>query len=428
MKLKNILLVALLPACAIIDTGCGKVGGKKPVVVTFAYPANPETNRTYREIVRRFNEKNPDIKIRIMDIPSNGYSAKILTMVAGGVSPDVIWTHEMLYHQYVKKGILEDLTPYIEKSESFRLDDCYSNVVDLYRFKGRQYGLPFTFSPIVLWYNKDLFDEAGVEYPDASWDWNDFLEAAKKLTRDKNGDGRIDQFGYVMSMSPNRWGPWIWQNGGRMMSEDGGRCLFDMPETVEAIRFYADLMNKHHVAPTMMELQDQSTGDLFRTGKVAMMSEARWGVPKAREEMRFNWDVAPLPKGRMRATANPTAGWSIISRGKHKEAAWRFVEFLLSPECQRMPLQGGGIPILKSVAEEKIGTKSDAPPAHDGIFLDAVEYVRLEAGIADDAVAVPLAEELEKIFRGMVTPKEGCEAIARKANKELRERTTISDD
>src|SRR5690606_34354451 len=147
-------------------------------------------------------------------------------------------------------GLLAPLDPLIEKDHSFNLDDYFINAVNAHRVNGVLYGMPQTVSPAALMYNRALFDEAGVGYPQ-DWTWQDLVTEGRKLSRDFTGDGVPDQFAwsYQNFSHYNRWPIFVWSNGGRVFSEDGSRMILDQPEAVEALEFYVDLGRVHQIAP-----------------------------------------------------------------------------------------------------------------------------------------------------------------------------------
>lgn len=141
-------------------------------------------------------EAHPDIKVRIENVTYDAYWPRFLTMVAGGIPPDVIFLESTRLASFASKGTILDLDPFIEADEEINMADFYPLALDALRYKGRLYALPNDIAVFAMFYNKDMFDEAGsIPHPQKGWTWDDFLEISKKLTRDIDGDGKIDQFG-----------------------------------------------------------------------------------------------------------------------------------------------------------------------------------------------------------------------------------------
>src|ERR1051325_4721750 len=146
------------------------------------------------------------------------------------------------------------------------------------RADGKLYGLPSDFSTIVMFYNQDLFDKYGVEYPREDWTWSDYLDKARQLTRDTDGDGHTDIWGTMNTNAYNRWPAWVWMNGGELFTPDNKICTLDDPKCIEGLRFYLDLSCKHHVAPTPAQTMGlaQDMDKQFASQMVAMVANSRY--------------------------------------------------------------------------------------------------------------------------------------------------------
>jgi len=150
--------------------------------------------------------------------------------MSAGTPPDVMYMGSDYFPGYVIKGTLLDLTPFIKNDPDtnlppFNIDDYFPEVVKPFIYKGRYYGIPKDFTTLALYYNKDIFDKMGIKYPKEGWTWKDFKETAIKLTQDFNGDGLIDQFGFVLELWLGYWISWIRQNGGKVYDEATGKYV-----------------------------------------------------------------------------------------------------------------------------------------------------------------------------------------------------------
>ena len=198
------------------------------------------------ELVKAFEEKYPDIQVEAINIPEK-YWDKLLTMFAGGTAPDVVYMNYMNLAGFADKGVLEDLMPWIEKSPDFNLPDFFPSLIKQVRYKAGLYELPKDFTTSVIYYNKDMLKEAGLKFPDANWTWDDFRNAAKALTKDKDGAGRIDQYGWdgLFDTSLNTY--WIRQNGGEIIDSDG-KAVLDSPQNIEAYQLDVDIRSRLRAA------------------------------------------------------------------------------------------------------------------------------------------------------------------------------------
>ena len=305
----------------------------EPVNLTLSFWGSDLDTQVYQERVNMFMEKNPDIKVELLYIPSD-YSQKVQTMIAGGTAPDVIQLSEDV-HSYSSKGQVISLNDFVSK-DGLDLKVRYGETGGLttaYSMDGNLYAMPDRGGALILYYNKDMFDAAGVSYPTKDWTWVEFLDATQKLTV-REGDA-VTQDGFAAG----GWWPWwmsfIYMNGGAVL-DASGQPVVNSPETVEAIQFYNDLVYKYQVAPSPEDYANLGTNSpdpLFAQGKVAMSTTGFWGIGGLKDAT-FNWDIAPLFKNKNNATVVFGSGLAISKDCKNPEAAWKLIEFLTSEEGQ----------------------------------------------------------------------------------------------
>ncbi|MDI6785053.1 MAG: sugar ABC transporter substrate-binding protein, partial [bacterium] len=212
-----------------------------------------------KQIFNAFEKSHPNIKIKLMYTPWNNYTEKILVLTVGGTPPDVMWVITDALPYFASRNVMLDITDRVASDTSIDTTKYFPHALEICSYKGRLYAMP---RDVCCWfyaYNQDMFDEAKVPYPSPDWTWDDFLNICKKLTKDKNGDGRIDQFGTWWYY----WGDVARQNGGSVLRPDGTECWIDRPEFYEAIQFWANLSLKFHVAPLPAEAGGFG-GDLFQ--------------------------------------------------------------------------------------------------------------------------------------------------------------------
>jgi multiple sugar transport system substrate-binding protein len=385
------------------------------VVIEWYNYATPEFLELYdKYLIPEFERTHPNIKIRLnCSLGDTGYDAKLLTLIAGKLAPDVVHITQSNFPFYAVKGVLLDLGPLIEKDSEFNINDYFEPVTDGLRFRGKLLGLPSDFSTIALLYNKRLFDEAGVPYPDESWDWDDFLSAAKKLTRDTDGDGLVDQFGFVNIESYNRWPAWVWMNGGDIFSPDMKRCAMDDPKSIGGLKFYIDLSVKHHVAPTSA----QTIGDfqeLFLTERAGMIADSRYAYKRFAKGVPFAWDVAPMPKGKQRVTTFIWGGNCILKSTKHPRESWEFLKFLSGYEGAVLNVKAGNaFPAYKKVAVSDMVLKSPISPPSDRVFLDAISYGRQAPFPAQYSEFNQAMAKLDDAWLGLKSTEAVCKQFAK---------------
>ena len=392
------------------------------IVIEWYNYATPEFLKLYTDhLIPEFEKSHPNIKIRLnSSMGDTGYDAKLLTLIAGRLSPDVIHVTQANFPFYAVKDILLDVNPLIEKDPDFDINDYFEPVMDGMRYEGELLGLPSDFSTIVLLYNKRLFDKYGVPYPDYSWDWDDFLSAAKKLTRDTDGDGVTDQFGFVNIKSYNRWPAWIYMAGGRIFSPDMKRCTMDDPKSIEGLKFYIDLSTKHHVAPTAAESIGQDFQELFLTERAAMIADSRYAYKRFAKGVTFPWDAGPMPKGRERVTTFIWGGNAILKSTKHPKEAWEFLKFLSGYEGAVLNVKAGNaLPAHKGVAMSDLVLKSELSPPNDKAYIEAIEYGRQAPFPPQFSEFNQAIMKLDAAFLGLEPTDDVCREFAKDVNEAM---------
>ena len=240
------------------------------VYVLAAWGGAEETDELRRLVVGPINAAAGDFRVRLSPIPSD-YHTKLCTMIAGGTGPDFFYLSQEYVAAFAAQGALLDLTELIARDPDpvTDLSGYYAEVLAQYRRRGRLYGLPWIAQPVVLYCNAAMFRAAGVPLPDRTWDWRRFVQAGRALTRDTDGDGRIDQWGFVL----NGWPParmWVWQNGAELIDRRTGRLRLTSGPVVEAMDFYAGLILRERIAPPLSVVTESGFSEMFRAGKVAM--------------------------------------------------------------------------------------------------------------------------------------------------------------
>ncbi len=399
-------------------SGCGMDQKVSTDTVTLVFFGEA---RRWEPITDRFMKETPGVEIKLLGFPGEGYITKINTMYAGGTPPDVLWTNEKAA-EFVSRGLILDLTPYVERDkEEMDLLDIYPQLLENCKYKGKYYWFPTNFNADVIFYNKKLFDEDGLPYPDEDLTYDQFLTLAKKLTKDIDGDGKIDQYGAYIFWVPDWILGHVLKFGGEIFNPDMSKCLIDKPENIAAIQWYIDLIKKHKVVPTTVTLSAQSDIDMFMTGKIAMFNCA-WYVSGLFKNIKgFEWDVAPVPKrpGELRITYGGINMFMISKKVKNPESAWKLVKYLNSVAGQKYFLEGGfDMPIRKSVAA-LIPTLVNYPE-HRKVFADAMQYARLipEFPRKTEVMDV-LKQEFDDIYYKDAPVTETCKRITERVNRLL---------
>lgn len=367
-----------------------------------------------------FNEQYDDIEMVSAHIP-DPYEDKLITMIAAGTAPDVMQLFEVTAPVFAEQGTIIDILPYAENDAGFNLDDFFDNVIEMAWYDGGLYGLGSDFNPQILYYNKTLFDEAGLSYPDDTWTWDDYLAAARELTV-VDDDNRTVQWG--SDALPSWWVPTqiaIWQNGGRIFNDDRTESLFTDPEVVEAIQWQAGLVLEHGVAPSVAQQTDM--GDMFATGRVAMARAGTWMIRPYQDIEDFEWDIAPFPSRATAATAIHTSYSSISSQSEVPDAAWEVVKHLVSPEMMTYMSENlRFLPQRRSVYEDQPFIVEGAPPESAGVLTEVIASGRMLPTAPNIKQITDLFQsELAAIYTGNKEVMEAMRDLKAEADRLLNE-------
>ncbi|MBK7641936.1 MAG: extracellular solute-binding protein [Planctomycetes bacterium] len=372
------------------------------------------------EIARRFEAAEPGLEVDLYDEGGAvGGRDKIKFLLAGELQVDVARIDISEFAAFVREGALVDLQPFADADPDFHAGDIWPFALDACRdARGHVYGLPSTFTPYVMYYNRDLLEQAGVPLPRADWTWDDLLAAARKVTRDTDGDGRIDQYGISLTQWLQAVVPWIWQNGGELVSADLQHSRLGEPEAVEAFEFLHRLLHEEHVASFDASFANQISQGLFQAGKAAFYGPVGyWETYRFRSISGFRWDVAPLPQRKTAATSVAMTVYVVPRTSANPARAWRFLREMVGPEYQtRLARMGNGVPALVDIAHSNAFLKPDVPPQSEQVFLDVLPHARLLPPLANWKKIESLCQsELEGIL--LVRDTDVPAACARMAAK-----------
>jgi multiple sugar transport system substrate-binding protein len=347
-----------------------------------------------KEVVAAFEKEHPDINVDVLLYPDD-YSQKITTMITGGKAPDVMLLWEEDYARFSKSGVLEPLKDYIAKSD-VATDDFIPAVNELAATTGGTYGLPWCYASELLFYNKDLFDAAGVSYPTDAWTWDDFRQAAVKLTGEQDGQtvwgtDAITQGGIWYSMAG--------EAGDKVLDDKGKLSLGDGLK--KALEFQNQLTHEDKVSPEPST--GDSVSDLFAAGRAAMTRSGSWSIGTYREAP-FNWDVVPLPAETRDYTTLHTGFYTINAKsGKDKkDAAWTFINFMMSKDGQALTSESTSNPSAIAALASSDSWQHGGPggPTNWGAIATSGETGSFGYTLAPSTVSTNLVEKFNSYLLG----------------------------
>lgn len=396
-----------------------------PVTIQWAMWGDAEELKSHQAVADAFMAKNPNIKVNIVTSPWDDYNTKLKTLIASGDKNlyDVFF-YGFNVEDLVRQGVIEDLDPWA-KQTGYKFDDYWPGILDRTTVDGKVYGLVRDADASVLYYNKDIFDEAKVAYPTDKWTWDDLAAAAEKLSKIES-NGRVTR--YALGMEAGKNDAWLVANGGGYVDDftKPTKCILDTPQSLEALNHFHDLIQKNFVMKPADLSQGGGDAAAFQSGKVAMIIQNASRIP-AFNSANLNYDIAPIPlapNGKRVAEA-AGASWHMSAKSANKEAAWTFMQFLQSAEGgQKIYAQSGGIfPALQSMVNSPEFQDINQKPANRKTFNVVGETMRLINPITwkywDEMSGTITGPGLDKVWALEQTPDEAVKDICTKVNAYL---------
>lgn len=358
------------------------------VVRYLNFSSNGGHEEDLETIVAAFEKASPGITVNVETVPYADYFTELQTAVAAGTAPDAFELNYENFVVYAKNGALAELT-------GIDAAAYQSSLLDAFTYDGTQYGLPESFSNVVLFYNKNLFAEAGVAEPDEEWTWAEAQAAAEQLT-----DPAAGVWGDYQPVTFHEFYKALAQSGGEFLSEDGSRAVFDSPEGKAAAEFLVGKVG------TTMPTEADGAGtpdfdtDLFRSGKLAMWHTGIW-MFDALMEVPFEWDVVVEPGNTERASAMFANGLVVSAQSDDQDAAREWISFLASSD---------------TTTDVRLDTSWELPPVADesrlSAYLERPVPANREAVLDSlEATVLPPVTESQQEMQDIVT-RELSEAAA----------------
>ncbi len=391
MRLKA--LAALLLCTALATAGCGSgsgsSGGGGPVrLLVFGAP---EELSAYRTLVDAYRKARPGTDLQLVEASDRkDLLARLATSVAGGAPPDLFQMNYRFYGQFAAKDVIEPLDSRISGSSVIDPADYYPVAMDAFKWGGKQVCLPQNVSSLAVYYNRTLFQKYGVAEPKAGWTWNDMITTATAMTRDaagkvvkgtesEGGAQRPTVYGLGVEPSIIRVAPFVWSNGGELVDDPvrPTRLALDDPAAREALKNLVDLRLAYGVVPTDEDVEAEDDESRFANGRLAMVLSSRRATTTFRTITDFEWDVAPLPVYRKQVGVLHSDAYCMTRGSKNKDAAWKFLEFAIAEEGQKIiAATGRTVPSHIGVSTSAAFLGPAQPPRSAKVFLDAIPTVR----------------------------------------------------
>ncbi len=333
--------------------------------------------KVFRDLRDAFQKENPKITIAIDESPGDWYQ-KFQLQIASGTPPDALFESAGTTTASARAGALLALDDLMKSDKRFKKEDYWDICFLPSMWQGKTYHLPYDGGSMALYYNKDMFAANGIKPldPKTPITMEELRQIALKLTTDQAGKHpgesgfdakRIKTYGYD---GRNQWS-FIFAFGGEYFTEDGKKTRLNDPAAIEGIQWLADLGAKHFVMPSPEYAQASPV--TFPTGAVGILYDGVWGSVRHRQN-KFDWDIAPFPKGKNSISTGWYSGLSVTAGSKLKEAAWEWIYFCCSEPGQKIVSGlGQAVPVIKALAGTKAFLDPATKPASKQVFLDLMD-------------------------------------------------------
>jgi ABC-type glycerol-3-phosphate transport system substrate-binding protein len=333
------------------------------ITITFWHSFVASTRNALDDLIQEFEKVHPTIKINAQYVPTgDALIQKLITAIQSKTAPDISWIHADFLDKLAETKAIYPIRQFIDSSDGLseiELNDIFQPLLASATWKDTLMALPMEATSLALFYNKNLFKKAGLNPDTPPKTWDELTDFTRILTVDLDSDGKTDQYGFYVPVFPSsgplnlwmilQWTPFLWQAGGNLLSEDKKTVLFNLDPGVKALEFWKQLYQIQNFQQFSMS-HDQG----FVSQSVAMILDGPWNLPRYRQIKKFEWTVAPLPRGPVR-TATYLAGEHLVifRQSAHPAEAWKLIKWILQPKTQvRFSLGSGYLPVNRAALED----------------------------------------------------------------------------
>ena len=361
-----------------------------------------------------FMQRHPNIVVKAENTPFGEYRQKYVAQAAGNALPDIMYCQFSWAQEFIKNGLFRPLDDYIAREKDFNLQDFTPQSLVSYQRDGKLWGIPYDEGPANLYYNKDIFDAAGIPYPDETWNLEKLKEVALKLTQGE-GPNKIFGLGELPTLGDSLVAPpYLMPFGAQYLREPKeDECLINKPEAVAALEWWQELRDKGAV-PSPADLQNVAW-PAFQFGKIAMTLQGSWATPPIRAGAKFNWDIAMWPRGpKAHVTFSAGSAYMITRDSKNPDAAWIYLNEYLSTAGQSYMwgITGRGSPARLSAWPSYLNSKFAPPGAK---YVEQAMRTIASHDIIDQPTGPQVTQAAGPIWdlvvAGQLSVKEACDQV-----------------
>lgn len=393
--------------------GCQSHSPEKIELTLSGWQSSPTEGRLLTELIKKFEAKHPNIDVKF-EVINSQYMDVIRTRLIGDVAPDVFYLEAAEAPLLMQFGVLEPLNSYIKSD--FKLNDFEPKLLNAFKQDKKIYGIPKDFSTLSLFYNVNALKQAGLSRPPRTWD--ELRQYAKKLTIDKNKDGKIDQFGMAITPELPRQVFMMKAFGGKLVDQHD-YATFAMPKSLQGLQLVVDQYRRDRSAIQPSDVGANSNTEAFGQGKVAMTLDGAWAIPYLKEtfpKTQFATAEVPTIAGRP-GTMAYTVGYVINRQSKHKDAAWKLIQFLTSESGMKSwANQGVALPSRRSVLSQ---LRYDRNPLYSP-FVSGAKYATIwQAGETLPTILTNFDNQFVSAILGQQTLTDAMKRAQDASNREI---------
>lgn len=375
-----------------------------------------------QRVVDGFVAANPDYRVNVLGYEPEAYDTKLVADVAAGTLPDIFVNFDVQTKAFFDKGLTADLKPFMDQTGP-AVEEFDPKFIELAISDGRVGFLPRAGDVVVLYYNKRMFDEAGVAFPSDAWAYGDMLAAAEKLTL-KAGDGTVTQYGLTADYDWwAQWVPMVVAEGGQILSEDGTQAVFNSPEGIRAWSVLFDGIKNGWFMPPNVQQTMGGPQVGFVTGNAAMTFHVRASVPNVRAQLTDDWDVALVPKGSVdRKTGMGTMGYAMSAATENPDATWQLLRYLYSDGLKVFMESYMVVPPIPSYYDDPTWRALPPPPANNDVFVRAFDVAMLPPKIdfySTGPFNKAMVDGIAAVVLDQLTPEQAVNRMAEEATRAL---------
>lgn len=426
-KVINFKIVFIFVSFFLLISGCSSSSKKSKdessngkIQLTMTAWGNPEEVKGYQKALDLYEEENSHVEIELIPVPSDNYEERLFTQLSGGNAPDVFYAGSGYISKLIETGKLVDLTEFLETDESYvSADEFAEGLWGGARRDGNIYGVTVDNNPFLMYYNKNILKEAGINkspqdhFEEGTWNWDTFAQITEEIVE-------AGKHGFIGESSGDHTFSWVWSNGGELYDDDGDIILKENEKAKEAFEYLDMLVENGNITYGGVLPEGQGADAMFMSNQVGFVAAGRWLTPMFSKNESLEFDYIPWPTNTgnsMEPASIATAYLSASKDSDHIDEALKFLSFYTSTEGQKVRLEGNGNAIPSVDGIDELITE-ESIPEHASYLLDAREI-----GIVDDKQnSIPgLDGELSDILDLMYLGKQDAEVTIDKFHQKAQE-------